>query len=721
MEEEVGGREQKYNTLRDFLLGRPNRRASEDLARFLFKRILSHVENLHEHGKIHKNLNLETIFVTANGEIKVGDYLHPDSENSSKSFCHFHAPEMWGENGQVYPATDIWSLGIILFVMVCGVYPFLGKDETEIWFSIQRGFLHIPPFASASCAELIRAILNPSVGLRPTIAAIKNHSWIQLPSSLSHSLFINDQNPSNGTIPLNNTNLSIPSHYFNAGSNLNSSINSGRSISFDAIPSPSRDGRRRSLQETRNEQTSPFSPMNLNTNDNVQESALDKPEEPWLNPEHKGRRAFSGDTLVQSAIQKFIQEKNLGGLTGSLNNNNFYAPIIGNEPSNLTEQKVKSEEQSPTNRSSSPLTSPEDLMSNSPPNHTPVSAPSNTAQNPNEQNQNSHHPQTIQNSQITNSNTPAELTATLNSTNPELRKLLEQVKFNNPQNLFNPPAGSPLMTSSGSFRLSKKLKNANKRMKMAHSSSNNPITTSTTPSPSTPSPSPSPSSNSPTEKSKSKSKAAQPKASLPPQTKQTISQSQINQFNMQQRQQQMQSHLVQQQQLQHQQHQLRFLQQQQMNESGINDPGRSMIQNITGFQPNISGNNQNRASIVGASSNSAFHPIQIQHPYHQYQMQNNSSVLPNSNPSLRNVPPMQRTNNLNFPNQLHSNLNQSPSDQFQHIRLQDPLFLSEQNHGFGSFDANSAFADMGDKSYTALLESVELADLDGQLVPEPSF
>ncbi len=144
------------------------------------------VECLLNYGIVHRNINLRNIYVdTATHQIKVGDFLlvaknrpiyKPHSETSS---YHFFAPEIWLEENQgVEAPADIWSLGVLLYALTCGCYPFGGKHELDIFLNVKRARFSIPHFLSEQCAALIRSLLNPNPSERPTIAAVKSHPWI---------------------------------------------------------------------------------------------------------------------------------------------------------------------------------------------------------------------------------------------------------------------------------------------------------------------------------------------------------------------------------------------------------------------------------------------------------------------------------------------------------------------------------------------------------------
>lgn len=175
--------------LREYLLRRgESKRLSEKEARGYFLQILSALDYLHRNFNIvYRNLNLKTVYIDSNGQVKLGDFLicskgpYIKPTTSSGSY-HFFAPESWLEEGKrICPATDIWNLGVILYVMTCGCYPFDGNQEFDIFLSVKKGRFAIPNFLSDECATLIKAMLHPNPEQRPSIASINSgfFTWVQ--------------------------------------------------------------------------------------------------------------------------------------------------------------------------------------------------------------------------------------------------------------------------------------------------------------------------------------------------------------------------------------------------------------------------------------------------------------------------------------------------------------------------------------------------------------
>jgi 5'-AMP-activated protein kinase catalytic alpha subunit len=83
--------------------------------------------------------------------------------------------------GKTYKAlpADIWSCGVILFVMVCGYLPFEDTNTTNLYKKILAASYKLPKFVSFEVSELIKGILNTDPRKRYTIEDIRRHPWYQ--------------------------------------------------------------------------------------------------------------------------------------------------------------------------------------------------------------------------------------------------------------------------------------------------------------------------------------------------------------------------------------------------------------------------------------------------------------------------------------------------------------------------------------------------------------
>eukprot|EP01117_Protostelium_nocturnum_P011978 TRINITY_DN4388_c0_g1_i1.p1 TRINITY_DN4388_c0_g1~~TRINITY_DN4388_c0_g1_i1.p1 ORF type:complete len:795 (-),score=225.57 TRINITY_DN4388_c0_g1_i1:92-2476(-) len=172
--------------IRDFLMGKHDKRLNEIEARGLFKQMIDGIDYLHSKKIVHRTLNFFNVYVTQGGVVKIGDYListksssiHDQGSSNLKSIYHFLEPEFWGENmADADESADVWSLGVLLYVMVCGCYPYPGDNAYDIFLSIKRGRMKFRDDLSDSCANLIRNMLHARTK-RLTLEQVKQHNWV---------------------------------------------------------------------------------------------------------------------------------------------------------------------------------------------------------------------------------------------------------------------------------------------------------------------------------------------------------------------------------------------------------------------------------------------------------------------------------------------------------------------------------------------------------------
>ncbi|XP_048368582.1 serine/threonine-protein kinase SIK2 isoform X1 [Sphaerodactylus townsendi] len=159
-------------------------RLSESEARRKFWQILSAVEYCHSRKIVHRDLKAENLLLDNNMNIKIADFGFGNFYKSGEpltTWCGsppYAAPEVF--EGQQYegPQLDIWSMGVVLYILVCGALPFDGPTLPILRQRVLEGRFRIPYFMSEECEHLIRRMLVLDPSKRLTIAQIKEHKWM---------------------------------------------------------------------------------------------------------------------------------------------------------------------------------------------------------------------------------------------------------------------------------------------------------------------------------------------------------------------------------------------------------------------------------------------------------------------------------------------------------------------------------------------------------------
>ncbi|KAJ3132288.1 Serine/threonine-protein kinase par-1 [Physocladia obscura] len=153
-------------------------------ARVKFRQILSAVSYCHKKRVIHRDLKAENLLLDSNLDIKIADfgfsnYFDPDGK--LETFCGsppYAAPELFQGRRYVGPEVDIWSLGVILYVLTTGCLPFDGKNLQEMRESVCRGKYRIPFYLSDQCEKLLRKFLVRDPYKRNSLDLLIDDSWI---------------------------------------------------------------------------------------------------------------------------------------------------------------------------------------------------------------------------------------------------------------------------------------------------------------------------------------------------------------------------------------------------------------------------------------------------------------------------------------------------------------------------------------------------------------
>jgi carbon catabolite-derepressing protein kinase len=152
-------------------------------ARRFFQQIISAVEYCHRHKIVHRDLKPENLLLDDQLNVKIADFglsNFMSDGNFLKTSCgspNYAAPEVI--SGKLYagPEVDVWSCGVILYVMLCGRLPFDDEFIPALFKKISNGVYTIPNYLSPGAKNLLTKMLVVNPLNRITIHEIMQDEW----------------------------------------------------------------------------------------------------------------------------------------------------------------------------------------------------------------------------------------------------------------------------------------------------------------------------------------------------------------------------------------------------------------------------------------------------------------------------------------------------------------------------------------------------------------
>ncbi|XP_058750795.1 CBL-interacting serine/threonine-protein kinase 9 [Vicia villosa] len=163
-----------------------NGRLKEDEARSYFQQLINAVDYCHSRGVYHRDLKPENLLLDTKGVLKVSDFglsIYSQKEGELlRTACgtpNYVAPEVINDRGYVGSTSDIWSCGVILFVLMAGYLPFDEPNQIALYRKIGRAEFTCPPWFSPEAKKLLKAILNPNPLTRIKIPELLEDEWFK--------------------------------------------------------------------------------------------------------------------------------------------------------------------------------------------------------------------------------------------------------------------------------------------------------------------------------------------------------------------------------------------------------------------------------------------------------------------------------------------------------------------------------------------------------------
>ncbi|XP_017591931.1 PREDICTED: maternal embryonic leucine zipper kinase isoform X4 [Corvus brachyrhynchos] len=159
---------------------------SEEEARIFFRQIVSAIAYVHSQGYAHRDLKPENLLIDEEHNLKLIDFglcakpkrgldYHLNTCCGSPAYA---APELIQGKAYIGSEADIWSMGVLLYALLCGFLPFDDDNVMAVYRKIMRGKYSIPKWLSPSSTLLLDQMLQVDPKKRITVQHLLSHPWL---------------------------------------------------------------------------------------------------------------------------------------------------------------------------------------------------------------------------------------------------------------------------------------------------------------------------------------------------------------------------------------------------------------------------------------------------------------------------------------------------------------------------------------------------------------
>merc|ERR1719281_1617025 len=173
-------------SLHHYLKRRTSRRLDEVRARGIFYQACQGLKYLHDRCVVHRDIKLENLLLDESGIVKLIDFGFATIVPRGKKirvFCgtpSYMAPEIVTRKEHPGPNTDVWAIGVVLYAMLCGTFPFKAQNDRELYTRIAKGIFTFPDNqVGKDVQSLVYRMLTTDFSRRPLIGDVLQDDWVK--------------------------------------------------------------------------------------------------------------------------------------------------------------------------------------------------------------------------------------------------------------------------------------------------------------------------------------------------------------------------------------------------------------------------------------------------------------------------------------------------------------------------------------------------------------
>jgi serine/threonine protein kinase len=157
----------------------------ESDAKFIFKQIAYGLAHIHCRSVIHRDIKLDNILLDCEKGVKICDFGVSKIIKKGQVIQEqcgtpaYLAPEIIIDKGYEGFFVDIWSLGVLLYAMLCGTVPFKASNLDDLHKLILKGEFTFPNELTSEAQALVRGMIKLEPKDRLTIPQILSHAWLK--------------------------------------------------------------------------------------------------------------------------------------------------------------------------------------------------------------------------------------------------------------------------------------------------------------------------------------------------------------------------------------------------------------------------------------------------------------------------------------------------------------------------------------------------------------